>query len=132
MPTLKNYLTKNISAIAAKSALGVKLRSIVQSALLPSLGDTELDAITPEAIVAFGEKRLKEPKKDGSARSQGSVEQEMGALEDIVKHFHGGKGGAATKAGAAAAAATGSTKPAAPTSGPGGKPKMTRAANRGR
>ena len=131
MPTLREYLTKHISAIAARSSLGPKLRTIAQTALLPALGDTEMEKLTNEEIVAFGEKRLKEPKKDGSSRSQASVEQEMTALEDVVKHFHGGKG---TSAGKSAAAAIGPEKKAAGPSGPApaGKPKMTRGTNRGR
>lgn len=131
MPTLKDYLNKNVSAIAARSPLGVKLRTLVQAALLPTLGDRKLDELTPEAITAFGEGRLKEPKKDGTARSQASVEQELAALEEIVKHFHGAS--AHGKSGGKSAAAAVGTKAAAPSGpAPAGKPKMTRGTNRGR
>ncbi len=131
MPTLKEYLNKNISAIAARSPLGVKLRQVVQTGLLPSLGEKKLEELTPEAITAFGEARLKEPKKDGSVRSQASVEQELAALEEIVKHFHGAS--AHGKSGGKSAAAAVGAKAAAPSGpAPAGKPKMTRGTNRGR
>ncbi len=130
MPTLKDYLNKNVSAIAARSALGVKLRTVAQSALLPALGEKKLEELTAEAITAFGEARLKEPKKDGTARSQGSVEQEITALEEIVKHFEGAS--AHGKPGGKSAVSAVGTKTAAPSGNGPAKPKITRGANRGR
>jgi hypothetical protein len=90
VPTLRDYLSKNLSSIVARSKLGVKMRAIVH-ALLPELGDRELSELTEDAIKEWGQKRLAEPKKDGTARSVSAVEQEMEALDQIVSHARSGK-----------------------------------------
>jgi hypothetical protein len=116
MPTLREYLQKNLSSVAAKSALGSRFRTVVQqSGVLEDLGDKDLEEITHEVIGAWADKRLAEPKKDGTARSQASVEQEMQALDDVVTHFHGAKG---TPAGKAALAAHEQARPKVPSAAP--------------
>jgi hypothetical protein len=130
MPTLREYLQKNLAAVAAKSALGSRFRAVVQqSGMLEELGDLDLEKIDHEVIGNWADKRLAQPKKDGTPRSQASVEQEMQALDDVVTHFHGAKG---TAAGKAALAAYEASRPRAP-SGParGGRP-MFRGSQRGR
>ena len=129
MPTLREYLQKNLPAVTAKSALGARFRTVVQqSGMLDDLGDKELDEITHEVIGAWADKRLAEPKKDGTPRSQASVETEMQALDDVVTHFHGAKGSAG-KAALAAHEASRPKAPAAPSRG--GRP-MLRGSQRGR
>lgn len=130
MPTLREYLQKNLSAVAAKSALGARYRTVVQqSGMLEDLGDKPLEEITHEVIGDWADKRLAEPKKDGTPRNPNVVEQEMQALDDVVTHFHGARG---TPAGKAALAAHEASRPKAP-SGParGGRP-MFRGSQRGR
>jgi hypothetical protein len=116
MPNLREYLQKNLPAVAAKSALGARFRAVVQqSGMLDDLGDKDLEEITHEVIGAWADQRLAEPKKDGTPRSQTSVEQEMQALDDVVTHFHGAKG---TAAGRAALAAHEQSRPKVPSAAP--------------
>ena len=129
MPTLREYLQKNLAAVAAKSALGARFRAVVQqSGILDELGDLDLEKIDHEVIGGWADKRLAEPKKDGTARSQASVEQEMQALDDVVTHFHGAKG----SAGKAALAAYEASRPRAPSGPTRGARPMFRGSQRGR
>ena len=129
MPSLREYLQKNLASVAAKSALGARFRTVVQqSGMLEDLGDKELEEITHEVIGAWADKRLAEPKKDGTPRSQAAVEQEMQAIDDVVTHFHGTKG---TPAGKAALAAHEASRPKAP-AGPVKGRQMFRGSQRGR
>jgi hypothetical protein len=89
--TLREYLSKNLSSIVARSKLGLKMRPLVHSVLLPELGDRELSELTSEAVAAWGQKRLAEPKKDGTPRSSASVDEELEALEQILSHARSGK-----------------------------------------
>jgi hypothetical protein len=127
VPTLREYLSKNLSSIVARSKLGVKMRTLAHS-LLPELGDREISELTPEAIDAWGQKRLAEPKKDGTARSVSSVEQEMEALDQILSHARSGKVAGAPAAPPHAGGAGGAIHGAAP----GIKTRTKRGTQRGR